>query len=143
VLLGTADEAPTALAIAGQAPAATLAGRDRPALLSALLAELDALVAGDTGVAHLAAALGIPVVTLFGPTDPARSAPRGRAISLTHAVPCAPCFYRACPIEHPCLRDLGAARVREAVLALLNGAMGPADGRDGAAAPRSRRGRRG
>ena len=52
VLLGTADEAPTALAIAGQAPAATLAGRDRPALLSALLAELDALVAGDTGVAH-------------------------------------------------------------------------------------------
>jgi len=142
VLLGTADEAPTALAIAGQAPAATLAGRDRPALLSALLAELDALVAGDTGVAHLAAALGTPVVTLFGPTDPARSAPRGRAISLTHAVPCAPCFYRVCPIEHPCLRDLPAARVRDTVLALLDGGMRPPDTGDGAAVTRSRRGRR-
>ena len=110
--------------------------------MSALLAELDALVAGDTGVAHLAAALGTPVVTLFGPTDPARSAPRGRAISLTHAVPCAPCFYRVCPIEHPCLRDLPAARVRDTVLALLDGGMRPPDTGDGAAVTRSRRGRR-
>ncbi len=142
VLLGTADEAPTAMAIAGQAPAATLAGRDRPALLPSLLTELDALVAGDTGVAHLAAALGTPVVALFGPTDPALSAPRGRTISLTHAVPCAPCFYRECPIEHPCLRDLGAARVRDAVLALLEGAMRPAGEGPPAGFWRSRRGRR-
>ncbi len=56
--------------VAAQAPAASLVGRDRPALLPALLAELDVLVSGDTGVAHLAAALGTPVVTLFGPTDP-------------------------------------------------------------------------
>jgi hypothetical protein len=34
-------------------------------------------------------------------------------------VPCAPCFYRACPIDHPCLRDLAPARVREAVLEAL------------------------
>jgi heptosyltransferase-2 len=141
VLLGTADEAPTAVAIAGQAPAATLAGRDRPALLPSLLTELDALVAGDTGVAHLAAALGTPVVALFGPTDPALSAPRGRTISLTHAVPCAPCFYRECPIEHPCLRDLGAARVRDAVLALLEGAMRPAGDGPPAGFGRRRRGR--
>jgi len=125
VLLGTAGEAPAAATIATQAPAATLAGRDRPALLPSLLAELDALVAGDTGVAHLAAALGTPVVTLFGPTDPALSAPRGRATALTHPVPCAPCFYRVCPIEHPCLRGLDAARVHDAVLALLGRATLP------------------
>jgi heptosyltransferase-2 len=119
VLLGTPDEAALAAGIAAHAPAVSLAGRDRPALLPALLTELDALVAGDTGVAHLAAALGTPVVTLFGPTDPALSAPRGRAVALTHSVPCAPCFYRVCPIEHPCLRDLDAARVRDAVLRLL------------------------
>src|SRR5262245_30492829 len=121
VLLGTENDAPTAATIAAQAPAAPLAGRDRPALLPSLLAELDALVAGDTGVAHLAAALGTPVVALFGPTDPALSAPRGRAMALTHPVPCAPCFYRVCPIEHPCLRELDAARVRDAVTAMMAG----------------------
>src|SRR5439155_580026 len=80
---------------------------------------------GDTGVAHLATALGTPVVALFGPTDPALSAPRGRAVALTHPVPCAPCFYRVCPIEHPCLRGLEAKRVRDDVLALLESAPPP------------------
>lgn len=120
VLLGTAAEAATADAIARETPVSSLVGRDRPALLASLLTEIDALVSGDTGVAHLAAALGTPVVTLFGPTDPALSAPRGRAVALTHPVPCAPCFYRACPIEHPCLRGLAGARVRDAILALLD-----------------------
>ena len=77
------------------------------------------LVAGDTGVSHLAAALGTPVVALFGPTDPAFSAPRGAAIVLTHPVPCAPCFYRVCPIEHPCLDGISAARVVDAITTAL------------------------
>ena len=119
VLLGAPVDAPSAAAVTERAPAASLVGRDRPALLSALLSELDALVSGDTGVAHLAAALGTPAVTLFGPTDPGLSAPRGPARVLTHPVPCAPCFYRTCPIDHPCLRDLAPARVRDAVLAVL------------------------
>jgi heptosyltransferase II len=120
VLLGTDGEASTATAIAQETAVSSLVGRDRPALLPSLLTELDALVSGDTGVAHLAAALGTPVVTLFGPTDPALSAPRGRAVALTHPVPCAPCFYRVCPIEHPCLGGLGAERVRDAITALLD-----------------------
>ena len=90
-----------------------------PALLTALLSEIDVLVSGDTGVAHLAAALGTPAVTLFGPTDPALSAPRGTARVLRHLVPCAPCFYRVCPIDHPCLRDLAPSTVRDAVLGQL------------------------
>src|SRR5262245_195416 len=122
VLRGTDNAAATAATIAAQAPAAPLAGRDRPALLPSLLAELDALVAGDTGVAHLAAALGTPVVALFGPTDPARSAPLGRVAVVRHAVPCAPCFYRACPIDHPCMRGISAAEVGERVAGLLAGA---------------------
>jgi heptosyltransferase II len=111
ILLGAPEDAESAARIVAQAPAVSLVGRDRPALLPALLSELDVLVSGDTGVAHLAAALGTPVVTLFGPTDPRLSAPRGRVAVLTHPVPCAPCFYRTCPIEHPCLRDLPAATV--------------------------------
>jgi heptosyltransferase-2 len=119
ILLGAPSDADTASAIAGSAPAVSLVGRDRAGLLSAVLTELDVLVSGDTGVAHLAAALGTPVVTLFGPTDPRLSAPRGRAVVVTHPVPCAPCFYRTCPIEHPCLNGIQAAEVRARTLALL------------------------
>jgi heptosyltransferase II len=111
VLLGAPDDRAAAATVLTAAPAVSLVGQDRPALLPAVLTELDALVSGDTGVAHLAAALGTPVVTLFGPTDPSLSAPRGRAAIVTHPVPCAPCFYRVCPIEHPCLRGVSASEV--------------------------------
>jgi heptosyltransferase-2 len=106
ILLGTPDDATVAAEITDATRVTSLVGRDRPALLPALLTELDALVSGDTGVAHLAAALGTPAITLFGPTDPRLSAPRGPGVVVTHPVPCAPCFYRACPIEHPCLRGI-------------------------------------
>ena len=111
VLLGAPDDAATAARITEVVPVPSLIGRDRPALLPAVLTELDVLISGDTGVAHLAAALGTPVVTLFGPTDPGLSAPRGPAQIVTHPVPCAPCFYRECPIEHPCLREISARAV--------------------------------
>jgi len=119
VLLGAAGDAPFVEAVRAASRAPSLAGRDSPELLPAVLTELDALVAGDTGVAHLAAALGTPVVALFGPTDPALSAPRGPVALLSHPVPCAPCFYRTCPIDHPCMRLLAAERVRERLETLL------------------------
>jgi heptosyltransferase-2 len=123
VLLGPRDDTATAETIVeamgvGATGVASLVGRDRAGTLPALLSELDVVVAGDTGVAHLAAALGTPVVTLFGPTDPALSAPRGPGLFLRHAVPCSPCFYRRCPIEHPCMRGLTAAEVAKQVLAV-------------------------
>lgn len=118
VLLGTAVEESAAAAIGQAAPAASLVGRDRPDLLTAVLAEMDVLVSGDTGIAHLAAALGTPVVTLFGPTDPARSAPRGPGQVMRHPVPCSPCFYRACPIDHPCLRGIEPGDVHARARAL-------------------------
>jgi heptosyltransferase-2 len=122
VLLGAPSDAPTAAAVTREIPAASLVGRDSPDLLPSVLAEMAVLVCGDTGVGHLAAALGTPVVTLFGPTDPALSAPLGRVAVVRHAVPCAPCFYRACPIEHPCMRGISAAEVGERVAALLENA---------------------
>ena len=106
VLLGTADDADTAAAVARAAggPIASLVGRDRPALLPRLLARLRCLVSGDTGVAHLAAAVGVATVTLFGPTDRRLTAPRGRdSRTLDRGAPCAPCFLPRCPIDHVCL----------------------------------------
>ena len=111
LLLGALDSLATAEALVRQTGAKSLVGRDAPELLPALVSELDAVVCGDTGVGHLAAAMGTPVVTLFGPTDPRLSAPRGAVRVITHSVACAPCFYRVCPIEHPCLRGITADHV--------------------------------
>jgi len=119
VLLGAPSDVPAAADVVREVPTVSLVGRDGPELLSAVLAEMTALVSGDTGVAHLAAALGTPVVVLFGPTDPALAAPLGRAAVVRHAVPCAPCFYRTCPIDHPCMRGIAAGTVGEHVDALL------------------------
>jgi heptosyltransferase-2 len=121
VLLGEPSEEGEAREVARLAPALNLVGRDRPELLPALLAELGVLVSGDTGVSHLAAALGTPVVTLFGPTDPDLTAPRGPARVVRWPVPCAPCFYRTCPIDHPCLMGVQAAVVVEEALRARNG----------------------
>ncbi|HMH48636.1 MAG TPA: glycosyltransferase family 9 protein [Candidatus Acidoferrum sp.] len=115
LLIGARDGLDAAGRITRETSVASVVGRDSPDLLPALLSELDALVCGDTGVGHLAAALGTPVVTLFGPTDPRSSAPRGAVRVITHPVACAPCFYRACPIEHPCLRGITAVQVDDAL----------------------------
>jgi heptosyltransferase-2 len=122
VLLGTSEDAPTAAAVAraAAAPIASLVGRDRPALLPRVLARLRCLVSGDTGVAHLAAALGVATVTLFGPTDRRLTAPRGPdARALDRGVPCAPCFLPTCPIDHICLTRIEPDQVlREVRLAV-------------------------
>jgi heptosyltransferase-2 len=98
----------------------SLVGRDRPALLAALIAELDALVAADSGPAHVAAAVGVPAVTLFGPTDPRLTAPLGPAQqAIWHRPACGPCFLRKCPIDHRCLQAVEVAEVEAAVMTAL------------------------
>jgi ADP-heptose:LPS heptosyltransferase len=94
--------------------------------LTERLERLSLLISVDTGPAHIAAALGVPVVVLFGPTSPVRWGPIGskhRALSL--ALPCSPCSNvgpERCPLSgspHTCMRDLGVDLVREAVLSAL------------------------
>jgi heptosyltransferase-2 len=122
VLLGAAIDTETAKVVfeAAGAPLSSLVGRDRPDLLPWLVARLACLVSGDTGVAHLAAALGVPTVTLFGPTDARLTAPRARTASIIDKrVACSPCFLAACPIDHACLAGISpddvAAQVMEAL----------------------------
>jgi len=102
-------------ALAGSRVASTV-GRDRAHMLPRLLARLGCLVSSDTGIAHLAAALDVPTITLFGPTDPHLTAPRGpRVRSIEGPAPCAPCFLPRCPIDHVCMRAISAASVATAV----------------------------
>jgi heptosyltransferase-2 len=120
VFLGTAAAAPLLEAVTGALgqPPRSLVGRDTPALLPALLAELDALLSPDSGPAHVAAAVGTPVVTLFGPTDPRRSAPLGPGARVVcHPPACAPCHRPRCPIDHRCLTAVEPEEVLSAVLA--------------------------
>jgi ADP-heptose:LPS heptosyltransferase len=90
------------------------------------IASLDLLISVDTGPAHLAAAIGVPVVVLFGPTSSVRWGPRGaehRAVSLN--LSCAPCSntgQEVCPLSsrsHACMEDLGVQVVLDAALTVL------------------------
>jgi ADP-heptose:LPS heptosyltransferase len=98
--------------------AVDLGGRTSLVELADLLATADCLVAGNTGPAHLAAAVGTPVVSLFAPTVPAvRWRPwRVRHELLYVDVPCAGCRARECPVPgHPCLDTIDVAEVLAAV----------------------------
>lgn len=90
--------------------------------LPALLSKAAAMITNDSGPMHLAAALGIPVVALFGPTSEVRTGPYGTEHRvLTSAVSCRPCFSRVCrhTPELECLRSLSPDDVAEAVRRLF------------------------
>ncbi len=84
--------------------------------LAGVLAHLDLLVTNDSGPMHLAAALGVPTVALFGPTDPRRTAPAGTGHTvLWRDLWCSPCLRRRCPLlHHGCMRGLTVAAVADA-----------------------------
>ncbi|HEY0344623.1 MAG TPA: glycosyltransferase family 9 protein [Solirubrobacteraceae bacterium] len=120
VVTGTAAEAPlTGRVVAGAPDAALdLGGRTDLAELAEILAGAAAVVVGNTGPAHLAAAVGTPVVSLFAPTVPAvRWRPWGVPHELLYVdVPCAGCRARDCPVPgHPCLAGVTVPAVVEAV----------------------------
>jgi heptosyltransferase-2 len=89
------------------------------ALISALRGA-SVVIGNDSGPVHVAAALGVPTVAVFGPTSAAWTAPRGPAVRIVRDdVECAPCFKRECPFGEPrCLAGVAAERVLEAALTL-------------------------
>lgn len=95
--------------------------------LAALLGEADLLVTGDTGPMHLAAAVGTPIVAVFGPSDPRRYAPRGARDQVVRVdLPCAPCNRIRLPPARctgripDCLALVSADRVFEAAIGILD-----------------------
>lgn len=96
-------------------------------LSKAVVRRAAALVSTDSGPRHFGAAFGVPVVALFGPTDPAWSDTRhDREIRLVRSVDCRPCAKRECPLgHHACMERLEVDDVYAAVVRALRG-----DGRD-------------
>jgi lipopolysaccharide heptosyltransferase II len=123
-ILGAAGERPLADAVAAgmRAPTRNLCGLTTTAEMVGVLANLSLLVTGDSGPMHVAAALGVPVVAVFGPTDWRETAPRGdRQRLVREPVYCSPCKLRECPIDHRCMTRISADRVLDEARALLAG----------------------
>lgn len=98
-----------------------LIGRTDLPGLAAVLAASRGLVANDSGAMHLAAALGVPVTAVFGPTDETATHPIGRAPTrlLTYPVWCRPCMLRECPLDHRCMTGIVPEAVAMAARSLL------------------------
>jgi heptosyltransferase-2 len=103
--------------------AVVLAGRTTITGLVGVLAHAWALVSNDTGPAHLGAALGIPTVTIFGPTEQWATHPVGpRAATVSNPVECSPCMLRDCPIDHRCMTGVRVETVLGALAKVADAA---------------------
>lgn len=102
-----------------------LIGRTDLHQLMGLMTYCGSLVGNDSGATYLAAAIGLPVVAIYGPTDVRVASPlpgrdfAGTHQALSHPVFCSPCWLRECPIDHRCMKRIEPARVLEAVLERL------------------------
>ena len=125
VLIGGPDDradAQTVKALVKTSSVIDVTGLTALGLLPALLQSAAVLLTNDSGPMHVAAAMGTPVVALFGPTSTIRTGPYGNNHRvLTHPLPCSPCFSRRCrnPIERECLTGIAPAQVIEAIRAQL------------------------
>ncbi len=121
VLLGAGPERRDAEALLRQVQSRPInaVGRTTLGELAALIRRCAVVIASDSAPLHLAAAVGVPVVALFGPTDPQRHLPTGAAVQVLYKhLPCSPCYRPTC--EHiSCLRQIRVDEVLEAVQQLV------------------------
>lgn len=100
-----------------------LTGKSSLKELAALYERADVVISTDTGPMHIAAAVGTPVVALFGPTAPWRTGPHGEKHQvLRNALPCSPCFKRQCLLNEEkkkCMEKISVNQVVDAAVDLL------------------------
>ena len=121
ILFGAASESAVAARVASvERRAINLAGRSAIGDLPALLARCGVFIGNDSGAMHVAAAVGLPVVAVFGPTDPGGTAPLAAQLAIVQKrVACSPCFLRHCPIDHRCMTGVGVDAVFDAARSAL------------------------
>ena len=119
VLMGSAKDSEVAERIRGALPPTThahclnLCGKTSLGQAIDILSQVDAVVSNDSGLMHIAAALGRPLVVVYGSTSPGFTPPLAERVAIEQIpVDCGPCFKRECPLGHmKCLVDLGPERV--------------------------------
>jgi heptosyltransferase II len=85
-----------------------------------MAAACDLLLTNDSGPMHIASALGVPTVTVFGATDDEATGPTGSHTRVVrHPVECSPCLLRECPIDHRCMTRVSSDRVAREAFELL------------------------
>lgn len=124
VLVGAGGDREAGRAIESTLPpdvrVVNLIGRTDLRQLIGVLAACRAFVSNDSGAMHLAAAVGVPVTAIFGPTDERATAPVGDHDVILRQVFCRPCMLRECPIDHRCMRRISADDVYAAVTRRLD-----------------------
>jgi heptosyltransferase II len=124
LLIGGPGEVESANAVAQAANTPdliNLAGLTSLGELLGILNRCALVISNDTGPAHIAAALGRPTLTLFGPTNEFETSPTGPRAALIRApeIDCARCMYRDCPIDHRCMTRLSVETVYNRALAMM------------------------
>jgi heptosyltransferase-2 len=117
ILFGTTGETAVSNAIVAgmKCPPIDLTGNTTIAELPALLSRCQLFIGNDSGAMHVASAVGLPVVAIFGPTDPFGTAPVTPKCTIVQEKPyCSPCFLRRCPTDHRCMTRVTAESVTTA-----------------------------
>jgi len=122
VIVGTADDTKLAAEIARDfsGKVEDLTGKTSMEELIARLQSLSGLLTNDTGTMHLADGMGVPLVAVFGSTEPRLTGPRSPASKvLRHQVECSPCFLRECPLDFRCMKAVTPDEAAVSLLALV------------------------
>jgi heptosyltransferase-1 len=99
--------------------AISLAGKTNLKELIETMRKARFVVSNDSGPMHIAAALGVPVFAIFGPTDPLRTGPYGKGHTIIRAdVSCAPCFRKKCD-DIKCMKGLSVKKVHKEIISVL------------------------
>ena len=126
-IFGSRDERPlcesvraTLAGFAPDIPAWNFAGETALAEFINLAAACDGFLTNDSGAMHIASALGVPTVAVFGATDDIATGPAGLlSRAVREPVECSPCLLRECPIDHRCMTRVATERVARTALELL------------------------
>ena len=122
VLLTSPGEREQAERISASTTGVPITGQDGDVLqLAAALSHCSVVITNDSGPLHLAAALAVPSVSIFGPTDPDRTVIPGASRVVRKAYACQPCYRRECPLgDHRCMTDITVDEVFEAAIGLYS-----------------------
>jgi heptosyltransferase-2 len=124
ILFGSAGDRESTAAVMREArhPLVDIAGRTDLKEAIALISGCGLFLSNDSGLMHVAGALGVPTVAIFGSTNPAATSPVGdQSIVIHREVPCSPCLKPVCPTDFRCMEMIGVDEVYEAARKLLNG----------------------